>query len=286
MASDWDDLRFFIELSRAGSVRSTATALGVNHTTVSRRIHKLETRLGTRLFSRSASGVTLTAAGQDLIAGAMQVESSIDALTLAAQGKDERPEGRVTVTSSDALSPYLAPVFARFLARWPHIRLDFRSSQSAVNLDHGEADVAIRFAQQVPEHLIGHIVARPVAQVHGVARFAKIPVEALPFVAWCATFKDTPTEQWTANHVPESRIPMRVNSVPALRDAVDAGCGVGFMAGFMRRAHTPSAPLPQEGLPRIPLSPIWVLTHPELRRTARVRVLMQTLREELPGVLG
>jgi DNA-binding transcriptional LysR family regulator len=99
--ADWDDLRHFLALARAGSVRAAGAALGVSHTTVARRVEGLEGRLGVRLFDRHRGGWSLTAAGQQMRVGAERVEGEVGAVLRDLSGRDTRLEGPVRLTCGD-----------------------------------------------------------------------------------------------------------------------------------------------------------------------------------------
>ena len=154
---NWNDLRVFLALARAGSVRASAVRLTVSHSTVVRRIEALEASLGVRLFERLAMGYTLTPAGEAMLQRAEKIEDEIHGLELSILGQDAKLSGAIRVTMADALFQHLlAPDLQRFKLAYPDIDIEITASYDVVDLSKREADVAIRFMSNPPEHLVGH----------------------------------------------------------------------------------------------------------------------------------
>src|SRR6266851_2419604 len=124
---DWDDVRYFLAVARGGSVRAAAERLGVNHSTVLRRIAQLEKHLGAQMFEKLPSGYRLTAAGEEVL------------------GRDQSVRGLLRVTLAPPLATHLLmPDFAEFARLHPDIEIEIQSSGELANLTNREADVAIR----------------------------------------------------------------------------------------------------------------------------------------------
>jgi DNA-binding transcriptional LysR family regulator len=142
---DWDDVRHFLALARAGSVRAAGLALGVSHSTVARRVEALEARLAARLFDRSRDGWSLTGAGARMVPVAERIERDLAALELGLAGTDERLEGAVALTCSDPfVAGFLLRELAAFCARHPGIALHVDADGRPLDLDRREADIAVR----------------------------------------------------------------------------------------------------------------------------------------------
>ncbi len=142
---DWDDVRYFLAVARGGSVRAAAERLGVNHSTVLRRIAQLEERLGVHMFEKLPSGYRLTAAGEEVLEFADQMETSSHQLETRVFGRDENVRGLLRVTLAPPLATHLLmPDFADFARLHPDIEMDILSSGELANLTNREADVAIR----------------------------------------------------------------------------------------------------------------------------------------------
>ena len=142
---DWDDVRYFLAVARGGSVRAAAERLGVNHSTVLRRIAQLEERLGVHMFEKLPSGYRLTAAGEEVLEFADQMEASSHLLETRVFGRDESVRGLLRVTLAPPLATHLLmPDFADFARLHPDIEMEILSSGELANLTNREADVAIR----------------------------------------------------------------------------------------------------------------------------------------------
>src|SRR5438045_1481215 len=142
---DWDDVRYFLAVSREGSVRAAAERLGVNHATVLRRIAQLEERLGVHMFEKLPSGYRLTAAGEEVLEFADQMEASSHLLETRVFGRDQSVRGLLRVTLAPPLATHLLmPDFADFARLHPDIEMEILSTGELANLTNREADVAIR----------------------------------------------------------------------------------------------------------------------------------------------
>src|SRR3954471_1564295 len=142
---DWDDVRYFLAVARGSSVRAAAEGLGVNHSTVLRRIGQLELRLGTQMFEKLPSGYRVTAAGEEVLELAKQMEASSLQLETRVFGRDQSVRGLLRVTLPPPLATHLLmPDFADFAGLHPDIEMEIQSSGDLANLTNREADVAVR----------------------------------------------------------------------------------------------------------------------------------------------
>ena len=279
--ANWDDLRLFLAVARAGTLSGAARALGVNHSTVFRRVGAFEEALEVRLFERLPGGYVLTAAGEEMREAALRVEAEIAALGRKVAGQDLRLSGTIRVTTIDMLALGLLPRhLAAFRSAYPGIELEVAVSNAAVSLSRREADVALRVSNQPPETLVGRRVGRLVFAAYSVAPMdgaADVPLAERDWIGF-----DTDHEALVrrfADFLPGVRPVLRVNSVATAIAAAKAGIGI--------------APLPcgiadlEPGLVRVAALPddftldLWLLTHEDLRRTARIRAFLDFLAHRL-----
>jgi DNA-binding transcriptional LysR family regulator len=274
---DWADLRIALFLARAGSVRRAARDLGVSHSTILRRIEALEGSTGVKLFERKSEGYELTAAGQDVFDTAGVLEDAVLALERRVEGRDLQLAGAVRVTLPDPFLPILLPVLREFGATYPHIALTVGVEVAFADLAHREADVAIRIAQTPPPDLVGRRLALAGVAVYGaesyLADHSTNDLESLDWIGWEADSRMM-FESWMRQNVPNARVGLRVSSAWGIRDAVDAGLGVSLFPCALGGI--------QRGWRRVRLigegsTPLWILTHKDLRTMARVRVLRDFL---------
>ncbi|UCH49541.1 MAG: LysR family transcriptional regulator [Betaproteobacteria bacterium] len=275
---DWDDLRVFLAIARSKTLSGAARKLGVNQTTVTRRLDALEARLGARLFDRSPSGISPTSAATEVLHVAERVEDNVASIERQLIGQDTRLTGELRVTTIDMSAYYDADLFESFAQRYPDIELELSVGHFLRNLTRREADVAIRWTDKPPEHLVGQRVARAEYAVYGARPLldkhgADAKLNDFPWVDWDVANNARVTARWMRNHVPDAHVVCRYDMALALHGAIKAGTGLGFMPcaygdsdPSLCRMRPPEAGFGMD---------IWLLTHPDLRSTARVRAFMR-----------
>ena len=283
----WDDFRLIKAIAEKRALPAAAAALGVNHSTVFRRLGQIEEALGVRLFERHRSGYVATPAGEEMALLAARVDDDITAFARKLAGQEIKPAGELRVATNDTLLvDLLTPVFARFLAQSPDIRLDMQIGNQAANLSKRDADVAIRATDNPPETLVGRKPARIAWALYGrTADFlgGELPsLESLWERNWVALgeqFAALNAVRYVSRHVAPDRIVYKLSTVLGLAEAVEAGIGIGFVPCFIgdtRPGLTRLAP-PDRDLS----ADLWLLTHPDLRHTPRVRLFLDFLAVEL-----
>lgn len=275
---DWDDLRVVLAIARGGGLAGAARRLGVNHSTVFRRLDALEAGLGVRLFERRRSGYAATPAGDDLLRTAERVESEMLELGRRIAGRDLSLSGAIRLTAPDDIATRLliAPL-ARFRAAHPGIDLELVIDNRMLSLTKREADVAVRPTREPPESYVGRI-AGPVATAAYMAAPAADgarDLAALPWIAWDEGGGPPDTARWLAQQAPASAIAYRSNSLLNQADACRAGLGAALLPCLL---GDPDAELRRltDPLPDLDVD-LWLLTHRDLRRTARIRALLDFL---------
>lgn len=237
-ALDWDDLRYVLAVAGAGSVAGAARSLGVNHSTVLRRIGAFEKRVGLRLFERLPTGYVLTAGGEELVATARHIDETVTALERKLAGQDLRLSGSVRLTTTDTLMGSILPeILAEFRAANPGIQVEVAVSNLMFNLSKRDADVAIRPASNPPGTLIGRRIAKIAFAIYGsreyVAQRRAIDLASGRWVAPDDSLADTSVAQWMRAAVPDSEIALRADSLFALRQAARAGFGLAALPCYL-----------------------------------------------------
>ena len=170
-ALDWDEFRLVKAIADARSLVGAAEALGVNHSTIFRRLAVVETAVGARLFERSRSGYQPTSAGEEMIALAASMADSINEFERRVAGRDITPTGELRVTTVDAIAiTLLPPVLARFRAANPGVQLDLIVAAQTLNLSRRDAEVAIRTTNEPPETLVGRRICVARWAIYGSER--------------------------------------------------------------------------------------------------------------------
>lgn len=289
---DWDDLRFVLAIAKQGSLSAAGERLGVTHTTISRRLSRLESDLGARLFDRRPDGFHPTPAGLDLCEVAEEIEARLLGAEARIKGQDEQIEGRLRVTTLDFLFEAFADVFASFCERYPGVALTVSVTEDEVSLYRREADVALRLTNTPPETLLGRKVGEVRFAIYGHRRLLSETTELseLPWLHW-----DERLEGYTrwldgflAQRAPGARVALRLGeSTLSRRAALQAGMGVHPLPCF-EGDELPDlvrvGPVLEEYTREL-----WLLTLPALRSARRVRVFLdhvaQSLREH-PSLRG
>ncbi|MEM7226282.1 MAG: LysR family transcriptional regulator [Pseudomonadota bacterium] len=278
---DWHDLRFVLAVAREGALAGAARRLGVNETTVARRLARLEGRLGARLFERGQSRLTSTAAGQAAVDGAERIELQIQALADRVAGSDRLAAGTVRVTSVPVLvNRLLIPALPGLLARHPQLRVELIAEPRDLSLTKREADVALRLARPRKD---SRAIARRIGQLaYGVYGPAGGDAGALPWVTYEDAMAELPQARWMAAR-PGQPAPLLVNDAEGVLQAVAAGLGKSLLPisiadplPGLTRLDAGAAPLTRE---------LWRIVHPELRDLTRIRVVLDWL-DGLAGQLA
>src|SRR5690554_1183536 len=166
--ANWDDLRVFLAVARAGSLSGAARSLSVNHSRVFRRIAGLEEMLGVRLFERLPTGYALTPAGEETLGIVERIESDVATLDRTVTGQDLRLSGTVRITAPDMLALWLLPDHLRgFRVAHPGIEVEIVVGNEALNLSRRETDMALRISNTPPETLVGRRVGELAFAIYG-----------------------------------------------------------------------------------------------------------------------
>ena len=274
---NWDDLKVFLAISRTHSLSAAGRSLGMSQPTVSRRLAGMEARLGVRLFDRTRQGYVLSGPGSDILETVQHVEEELTAVERTVFGQDRRLTGGLRVTCTEVLANlYLAPHLARFLGEHPAIDLGVVCTFQHLSLSRREADVAIRVSSQPPDALVG----RRVADVALAVYTARVPGararrrDLLDKADWIGWQDDTYNRMMITGPFPKARIRHRVDDMQAMCSMARCGPGLAVLPCYM--ADT------DRGLVRAISEPVtdrslglWVLTHPDLKRVARVRAFTE-----------
>lgn len=284
---DWDDVRFFLAVSRKGSITAASRDLGVNHSTVSRRIAAFEEGLGVRLFDRVSSGYVLTVAGQEMLPSAQRMEEEAQSLDRRLFGRDTELNGVLRVTAG---GPFVGDFFMtqidQFLDDFPGIELELLVSNDLANLHAREVDVAIRATDDPPETLVGRRLGRMTAMLYGHKDLlapgepgAPNSAVAPSVIGYLEPAFDWLREPWFRETYPNAQVRARINSPEAIHKAVRTGVGIGMLPCFLGDTDPELRRLPpyhQQGV-----FDLWLLTHADLRRTARVRAFMNFMADAI-----
>ena len=285
---DWTRARAFLVTAEEGSFSAAARALGLTQPTLGRQVAALEEELGVALFDRVGRTLALSPAGRDLLAHVRRMGEAAESLSLAAAGRSETVEGRVSVTASDAAAAWLLPpALARLRRLAPGLTVEVVASNGFADLRRREADVALRHARPTEPDLIARRLGDSRARIYAatallerVGRPADVAaLSAMDFVG------APPLARMIAGLAPmgvrlsEASFPLLSESGVAMWEMVRRGLGAGVMMEEIA-ALTPEVEEVLPGLPPIPV-PVWLVTHRELRESRRIRLVFDVMAETL-----
>ena len=232
-----------------------------------------------RLFERLPTGYALTAGGEELVAAARAMAGTVTALERKLAGQDLRLEGTLRVTTTDTLMhSVLAPHLAAFRAAHPGITLEVAVSNVMFNLTRRDADVAIRPARNPPETLVGRRVSAIAFAIYASPRYlaAHGKPRDLAAQAWVApddTLADSAPARWM-QAIPAARIALRADSLAALGELAAAGIGLAALPCYLGDGDPRLVRARRDPVKEMETA-LWVLTHQDLRGTARVRAFTE-----------
>lgn len=266
---NWDDLRLFLAVARTGSISGAAKQLGVQHSTVSRRMRQFEEKLGTRLIERKTGRYELTQAGQNVMEASGRIEQEVLSVDGALLGKDTQQVGPLKVAAlNNMASSVLMPMFASFNRHWPQVELHIIVSNIDASLPQREADVAIRLTNTPTDTLIGKRVATVVSCIYGSRTYLQQLREQGGEARWigveCCGFH----KSWTRQLCSEQSHNFYSDDTQLTHAAIKEGVGISILPCFMGD-NDPLLERYSEPDPAHNLG-LWILLHPDLRRTARV----------------
>ncbi len=284
---DWGALRDFLAVAEHGSLSAAARRLGVSQPTLTRRMAALQEALRAELFRRGARGLELTETGEAVLGPARQMASEARAIELAASGRDRELAGTVRITATEGLAvEWLTPAMAAFRERHPRIDLEILVRNTALDVLRREADVAIRLGRPQQAELIARRVADLALGLYA-SRGYLAGADALRSsddlalhrgVGFDAGDLYTGVGRWLEKSLGQARVVYRANTLAAQRAAIRAGFGIGGQSCFIADRDPELVRVLPELEVRVE---IWLVTHPGLRRSARIRAVFDFLAERL-----
>jgi DNA-binding transcriptional LysR family regulator len=288
----WSDFLLVHEIARHGSIAQATGALGLSHATLLRRLDQIETRLQTPLFERVQGRYALTAAGHEIDQAARAMEPIASAAETRARGKDPRPSGEVRLSTSSIVATHLLPsVLAQFGTAFPDVRIELSTSREHVNLRRRDADVALRIADTVPDWLVGRELGLLRFKVYGRRSGRAVPLREVDelraqrrWIAFERDALDQKFDRWLNTQVDDACVVLRVDNFTHAAAMAGAGLGIALLPSFVERSLTELQPL----TPTIAAldTPLWLVTHPELRNAPRVQVMMRAFGPALANALA
>ncbi len=281
---NWDDIRIFIAMAEALSLRRAAALLGINHATVSRRLAALEQQQNCLLFERGPGKLRLTQAGQAILSQAKEMQHKAESIQLQLSSLNEQLQGPLRLSMGDGLIHSVMPILAKFKRQHPAILLEVDISNQHASLQKGEADIALRITSEPAEPLVGRRVGQLSATLYAHKDWRSLfphakTIHELPRITWSEDFQRIPeaSEHELIQGITE--VSCRVNSSQSMLTALEHGLGAALMLCCQGDRSDQlvrlSEPVTTE------FTTLWILTHVKLRDSRKIHSLMDMLTEEL-----
>jgi DNA-binding transcriptional LysR family regulator len=289
-APRWDDVRLFLALHRERTLAAAAKAVGLDASTLSRRLVALEEALHLRLFDRTREGMVPSAGAELLLPAAEEMAQAHSRFARDASGFERAAEGTVRLSVPPGLAEsFVGPALVRLHRKHPRIQLELDVSLAFVDLTRREADLAIRTRRPQTGELVSLLLGkrRWSPMRGGTAARSRRPAKewgALPWIGWGDDMASFSPARWVADHVPPAAIVLRTSHLTTQVAAVRAGLGVALLPPAYARAAAlvpvrTAKPL-ASSLESLPTNEIWLVGHQALRRVPRVEAVWAFLVEE------
>lgn len=281
----WDDLKFILAVERERGLAAAAKTLAIDYSTAHRRIAKLEKDLGARLFSRRRDGYHLTAHGKELAETARRIEAEIHSAERRIAGTDKQLSGTIRISTSELIGYYLLPpMLGRFAKEFGNVRLTVSITDRLADLTRSDTDVVIRGTNAPPSYLTGRSVL-PISYAAYVRKDLSVRRKALhdyDWVGFASADPNAPLTRWQRELVPNSDCRFLFDSAAALNEAALAGLGAAVIPCLVGELEPELARV--SDVRQEPKFCLWILSHAELRRTARIRAFTRFIQAEIESV--
>ena len=284
---DWDDFRVFLAIARERTLSGAARKLEVDQSTIGRRLAALEQAAATRLFDRTPDGYALTIAGEAVLPSVEAIETAAIAVERRLVGHDLRLEGRVRVALSDSFAAwFVLPRLAALHEQQPGIHVELVTGNQPVDLARREADISVRMSKPEQPNLIARKIGRAAWALYAAESYVK--ARGLPdvttglaghdVIGFETELRRTAGAVWLREQATRARVAFSTNSLLSLAAAVVSGLGVSPLPCLFGDVQPELRRLPG-GI--IGHHEIWLVVHPDVRASARVRLVMQFLTQQI-----
>lgn len=278
---NWDDLRYALAVAEHGSLLAAARQLGVDHTTVGRRVEAAESSLGVHLFTRSRRGYALTSEGTRLLPSLRQVDAAARKVEREAHAQQADHTGLVRLTTPETFgSHYLAPRLAELVRAYPGLVVELDPAGAVFDLSKGEAEIGIRTFRTDEEGIVlrraavigyGLYASKGYLDRHPVGPSVDLSQHT---VLGIPPSTSEPEQAWLARLSPGAR-PALISPVSsALREAAREGAGVAVLPCYLAASVPELERIPA---PDPPTETLWLTVHRDVRNIPRVRLVLDFL---------
>lgn len=276
---NWDDVRIFLSVARAGQILGAARRLELNHATVSRRIAALERELGAKLFRRLTTGSEMTEEGERFLAVAERIEADMIAARAEIAGESDEISGVVRIGAPDGFGvAFLAPRLGALTERYPDLSIQLVPVPRSFSLSRREADIAITVerptegrlvAGKLVDYTLGLYASRAYAEKHGLPT-SLTELKRHRLISYVPDLLISLSLDYGPEIMPDWQASFSVSSALGQTEAVRSGAGIGILHTFIARTHDDLVP--------VTIAPpirrgYWLVYHETVRPLRRVQVV-------------
>ena len=277
---DWNALKIFMAIAHCRTLTGAATSLGMSHSTAYRRLNDFEEQVG-RLFERLNGNYDLTELGEEMLIRARSISHSFEDIERHIAGKDTQLKGSVRITAPSSFSyNHLPRHLADLNGLYPDIEIELLVTNLELNMSNRHADIAIRVTSAPPDHLVGREVRRIKWGVYGSADYLSKygsantleDLENHCLIGATGSLRSHPTFEWLDKR-PELNIRQRTDDLVAMSSLAASGHGLAILPDDLIRPGIERLFTFEPGKE----NQLWVLTHADLRKVERIKVVMKFL---------
>lgn len=278
----WDDLKFVLAVGREGGLAAAARSLAINYSTAHRRLDGIERKLGVRLFQRVRSGYCLTRQGEAVSEAARRIEAEVLSVERQVVGTDQKLSGTIRVGTSHLLGLYLLPeMLKQFMQKYPEVKVKLSINDELANLSQSDADVVIRGTATPPPYLVGRSIA-PIAYCAYARRdlilgAKRRPLSHYEWIGFDNNDPAAPLKRWLDQVAPGAKCRFTLDSAAGVREALVRGLGAGVIPCLTGDQLPELARISEVRVE--PGFNLWILSHADLRRSARIKAFMKFMEE-------
>jgi DNA-binding transcriptional LysR family regulator len=283
---NWDDVRIFLAVARHGGLTSAATSLGINHSTVARRLSGLEKGLRTKLVTRTPAGAVLTSAGQQFLAHAERIEREARTAEQHVYSADGTVSGKVRLATREAFGAWLVcPRINLLKRRHPDLKLDLISEARNISLLKRDADITVSLhypsqsrviVQKLTDYRLGLFASRDYLREYGPIHTVE-DLKDRDVIWYVDELVDMPEQRYMQPIIANSRQSFCSTNILAQHAAMRSGMGVGIIPVY----HASQDPALVRVLPNDveEMRTYWLSVHPETQNFPNVRAVIDFLGE-------
>ena len=274
---DWSDIPFVLAVCETGSLSGAAKKLGVNHSTVFRRIEGIEVKLGVTLFERLHSGYVMTAEGESFFQQGMVLKEGVSRIQRELSGQDSRLEGTLVITTTDSLLYALADLFKGFQQKYPDIELRILTGTRHLDLMQRDADIALRPTITPPEHWVGRnlltLTYSAYAHVDYAQEMQTLAADKYRWISLIENLNQSSMNKMTKK-IKHANAPTTIaSSLMGAYELTKAGLGIAVLPSYVGNKHPQLVEVSQQLIEFD--AELWMLAHPDMRRSAKVHAFFK-----------